>query len=130
MVAPLFQENETGRAVYLPPGDWIDFQSGKNYSGGWHKIEAGKIPAVILVRDGAAIPEIQLAQSTSQMDWSKLDLVVFAKNSQSAKGLVCLPSDNVLREISLNKNNGAFELMSDPLDGKVTWKISAASSAE
>jgi alpha-D-xyloside xylohydrolase len=34
-----------GRAnVYLPPGTWIDYQTGKNYSGGWQHIEAGKIP--------------------------------------------------------------------------------------
>jgi alpha-D-xyloside xylohydrolase len=48
----------------------------------------------MLVRDGTVIPEIALAQSTLQMDWSKLDLVVFAKSTTTAKGLICLPSDN------------------------------------
>ncbi|MGH7991085.1 MAG: TIM-barrel domain-containing protein, partial [Limisphaerales bacterium] len=100
LVAPLLHEDVTGRNVYLPPGNWTDFQTGKTYSDGWQKIEAGKIPEIILVRDGTVIPEIKLAQSTMQMDWSKLDLVVFAKNSQTAKGLVCLPSDNVLHELS------------------------------
>ena len=123
LVAPLMHENETGREVYLPPGDWIDYQSGKNYSGGWQKIEAGEIPAVILVRDGTVIPEIKPAQSTMDLDWSKLDLVAFAKNAEEAKGLVCLPSDNVLHEISLRKNGGSFELTQDPLAGKVSWNI-------
>ena len=130
LVAPLMHENETGRDVYLPPGDWIDYQSGKNYSGGWQKIEAGEIPGIILVRDGTVIPQIKLAQSTMQLDWSNLDLVVFAKNPATAKGLVCLPSDNVLHEISLKKNGRTFEPANDPLAGKVTWKISLAKSAK
>jgi alpha-D-xyloside xylohydrolase len=130
LVAPLMRENETSRDVYLPPGDWIDYQSGKNYSGGWQKIEAGAIPEIILVRDGTVIPQIKLAQSTMQMDWSQIELTVFAKNAQSAKGLICLPSDNVLHKISLNKSGGAFALANDPLAGKVTWKINAAQSAE
>ena len=50
------------------------------YAGGWHRIEAGKIPVVMLVRDGTVLPHIALAQSTQKMDWSKMDLAVFAKN--------------------------------------------------
>ena len=123
LVAPLMHENETSRDVYLPPGDWIDYQTGKNYSGGWQKIEAGEIPGIILVRDGTVIPQIKLAQSTMQLDWSNLDLVVFAKNPATAKGLVCLPSDNVLHEISLKKNGRTFEPINDPLAGKVTWNV-------
>ena len=45
---------------------------------GWHRIEAGPIPVVMLVREGAAIPHIAVAQSTAFMDWSKLDVEVFA----------------------------------------------------
>lgn len=123
LVAPLMHENQTERNVYLPPGDWIDYQSGKSYSGGWQKIQAGEIPAVILVRDGTVIPQIKLAQSTMQLDWSKLDLVAFARNAEEVKGMVCLPSDNVLHEISLKKNGAAFQLASDPFGGKVTWNI-------
>jgi alpha-D-xyloside xylohydrolase len=126
VVAPLMHENDTGRNVYLPPGDWHDFQTGKIYSGGWRRIEAGEIPAVILVRDGTAIPEIQLAQSTMQMDWSKLKLEVFARNETTAEGLICLPSDNVLREITLKKTGGKFAPVNDSLSGKVAWEIHVA----
>ncbi len=123
LVAPLLHENETKRDVYLPPGTWIDYQTGNSYSGGWHPIEAGNIPIVILARDGAVIPHIALAQSTQQLDWSKLELVAFAKDAAAAKGLVCLPADNQLRELSLTKQGGAFKLANDPLAGKVTWSI-------
>jgi alpha-D-xyloside xylohydrolase len=123
LIAPLFHEGETRRDIYLPPGTWIDYQSGKSYAGGWQKIEAGTIPVVILVRDGTVLPHIKLAQSTMQMDWSKLDLVVFAKDAATAKGLVCLPADNKLVEVSLAKQGSAFRLASDPLAGKVAWTI-------
>jgi alpha-D-xyloside xylohydrolase len=123
LVAPLMEENATGRNVYLPPGSWIDYQTGKSYDGGWHQIEAGQIPVVMLVRDGTVLPHIALAQSTMQMDWSKLELVVFAKNVTTAKGLICLPSDNDLHELALTDENGEFKLVNDPLAGKVEWNI-------
>jgi alpha-D-xyloside xylohydrolase len=125
LVAPLMHENETGRNVYLPPGTWIDYQTGKDYSGGWQKIESGTIPGIILVREGTVIPEIVLAQSTHDLDWSKLDLQVFVKAATTATGLVFLPGDTELRELTLTKENGAFKLDSDPLAGKVSWSIRA-----
>jgi alpha-D-xyloside xylohydrolase len=97
LVAPLMENGTTGRDVYLPRGEWIDYQDNKTYSGGWHRMEAGAIPAVMLVREGAVIPHMKLAQSTAQMDWGKLDLVVFGSSAEKARGLVCLPSNNVLR---------------------------------
>ena len=130
LVAPLLHENATNRDVYLPPGAWIDYQTGKAWDGGWRHIEAGPLPVVMLVRDGTVLPQIQLAQSTLQMDWSKLDLVVFAKNSPMAKGLVCLPSDNLLHELVLNKDGGAFKLANDPLAGNVTWNLRPAAKVE
>jgi alpha-D-xyloside xylohydrolase len=126
LVAPLMEEGSTARNVYLPPGTWIDYQTGKSFTGGWQKIEAGKLPVVMLVRDGTVLPQIKLAQSTLQMDWSQLDLVVFAKDVQTAKGLVYLPTDNVLRELSLTKTGDTFKLANDPLAGKVTWTVRAS----
>jgi alpha-D-xyloside xylohydrolase len=58
-----------------------------------------------------------------QMDWSKLDLVVFAKDATTANGLVCLPSDNALHSFSLTKHGGEFTLAGDPLAGRVTWNV-------
>ena len=49
LVAPLFEDEKTTRKVYLPPGAWIDYQTGKIYEGGrWHEIAAGEIPARIV----------------------------------------------------------------------------------
>jgi hypothetical protein len=55
------------------------------------------------------------------MNWSDLDLVVYADAATEARGLVALPSDNVLRPLSLTRKGGAFALASDPLGGKVKW---------
>jgi len=59
-----------------------------------------------------------------QMDWSNLELVAFSKGT-TARGLVCLPSDNILRELSLPYRSLTFQLPENPLAGKVTWKIRA-----
>jgi alpha-D-xyloside xylohydrolase len=126
LVAPLL-EDVTARDVYLPPGKWIDYQSGKVYAGGWNHIEAGDIPAVILVRDGATIPHIQLAQSTAFMDWSALELVVYSADNKNVQGLVCLPSDGQLRKVVLTAQGDQLQLTADPLAGKVKWTVHRAS---
>jgi alpha-D-xyloside xylohydrolase len=123
LVAPLLEAGSTERSVYLPPGQWIDYQTGKSYTGGWHAIEAGKIPVVMLVREGAVIPHIKLAQSTKDMDWSQLELVAFAAGAQRAEGLVCLPSDGVLHKVVVSKRAGAFVVTGDPLAGKAVLTV-------
>src|SRR5918912_3151561 len=73
LVAPLMESGE-GRRVYLPPGQWVDYQSGKSYAGGrWHEITAGQIPVVLLVKDHSAIPHVKPAQSTSEIDWKNVE---------------------------------------------------------
>jgi len=118
LVAPLF-ESVTERNVYLPTGKWIDYQSGEVYSSGWHKLKAGDVRAVILVRDGAAIPHIKLAQSTAQMDWTTLSLVTYSSTGESTNGLVCLPSDNILHKVTVP----AKSLSPVPFSDKVKAQI-------
>jgi alpha-D-xyloside xylohydrolase len=121
LVAPLM-EKETSRNVYLPEGKWFDYQSGKLYNAGWNMIEAGLIPAVILVRDGSVIPHIALAQSTDKMDWSKLYLQIYSSGNE-ANGWVCLPSDNISRKLILSKLNNKFVLKINPLEEKTTFQL-------
>jgi alpha-D-xyloside xylohydrolase len=120
----------TGRDVYLPPGEWVDYQTGRTYAGGWHAIEGGEIPVVMLVRSGAVIPRIALAQSTADMDWSALELVTFGDDAVEAHGLVCLPSDNVVHEVVVaRESGGAFALESNPLEGRTTLIVRARDAA-
>ncbi|MNQ69485.1 Alpha-xylosidase [compost metagenome] len=122
LVAPLFEE-VTERDVYLPAGTWIDYQTRKVYQGGWHKIKAGHIPIVVLVRDGSAIPHIGLAQSTKDMDWSKLTLKVYATDAaNTATAKVFLPGTDAVQTITVSKKGTNFEPTSNPLTGKTTFK--------
>ena len=126
LVAPFFQDNTYERDVYLPEGNWINYQSGEVYAAGWHHIKGGKIPAVILVRDGAVIPKAKLAQSTMDIDWKNIKLDVYSTKGGTATGLICLPSDNVLHKVSVTKKKEQYVLDNDPLKGRVTWRIKAA----
>jgi alpha-D-xyloside xylohydrolase len=114
-VAPLM-ENTKSRQVYLPGGKWIDYQSGKTYNRGWHDIEAGEIPCIILVRDGAVIPHAKLAQSTDKIDWTNIELKVYGDKS-IAKGLVYLPSDNILVPLVLNKKGNVYQVEKGEISG-------------
>jgi alpha-D-xyloside xylohydrolase len=126
LVAPLMEET-TARAVYLPPGVWIDYQDGKVYSGGqWHVIEAGIIPCIVLVREGAAIPHAELAQCCEDIDWNRLSLVIFLSAAKEAAGDVSLPTDGVVHRVLLHRRTDDWELVSDPLKGKVTWTMRQA----
>lgn len=122
LVAPLLEETDQ-RDVYLPPGQWIDYQTKKVYPGGWHHIQAGKIPVVLLVREGAVIPHIALAQSTKDMDWSQLELVVFNTSSAISSGKVFLPDSQKMETLELAKSGKAFRLKTDPYQGKVKWEV-------
>ena len=123
LVAPLM-EDAPGREVYLPPGFWIDYQVGKTYEGArWHSMRAGKVPVVMLVRDGAAIPHVDLAQSTGEIDWHSLELKVFCARAEAAKGLICLPEDGELHALRLKRVNDAFALEGDALQSRVAWSV-------
>ena len=100
LVAPLL-ESGNERMVYLPKGKWIDYQSGKVYEGGYQTIEAGKIPAIILVRDGSLIPHVPLAQRTDQIDWNAIELKAYKADATTCTGLLFKPGD---KEISIIKN--------------------------
>jgi alpha-D-xyloside xylohydrolase len=125
LVAPIFEEaNE--RNVYLPPGSWIDYQTGKVYRGAaWHRIAAGQIPVVLLVKDHSVIPHLKLAQSTSEMDWSDVELRVFSTDTSQASGLFSLPEGS-LQTLKLDVSRTGAVLKDDPLPGKVKWRITRA----
>lgn len=122
LVAPIFEANTRRRDVYLPPGQWIDYQTNQTYSGGWHNIEAGEIQVIMLVKSGAVLPMAKLAQSTQDIDWNNLELVVFGSAAPSPKVKVCLPSDGLLRELALVKSGKGLKVQ-DPANGSVKWQL-------
>ena len=101
LVAPLL-ESGNSRTVYLPKGKWIDYQNGKVYDGGYQTIEAGKIPAIILVRDGSLIAHAPLAQRTDQIDWSKVEMKAYKVDAPKCTGLLFKPGDAKIQIIESN----------------------------
>ena len=77
----------------------------------------------MLVRDGAAIPHADLAQSTGEIEWHSLDLKVFAAREEAAQGLVCLPEDDELHTLHLKRDSDGFALEGESLQGRVAWRV-------
>lgn len=122
LVAPMFASGDR-RKVYLPPGSWIDYQSGRVYEGAkWHEIALGKVPVVLLVKDHTVLPHIKVAQSTKDMDWGNVELRVFSSDNAAATGLFTRP-DSGVQSLSLAARGGKFALQQDPQAGKVKWEI-------
>ncbi|MDT5271845.1 MAG: alpha-D-xyloside xylohydrolase [Acidobacteriota bacterium] len=122
LVAPLM-ESAAGRRVYLPPGDWIDYQTGKTYAGErWHQITAGEIPVVLLVRNHAAIPHVKVAQSTNDIDWKNVELRVFSNDNAAASARFALPTGGV-QSLNLTGSASGYTLQADPLRGQVKWQV-------
>jgi len=126
LVAPMF-ESGAQRKVYLPPGTWIDYQSGRVYDGArWHEIAAGQIPVVLLVKNHTVLPHIKVAQSTSAMDWDNVELRVFSMDAAPVMGLFTRPGSD-LQTLSLVPRARSFVLREDPQNGKVKWEIKTQS---
>ena len=119
LVAPLFADSATSRQVYLPPGTWIDYQSGKSYEGArWHTIEAGPIPIVALVKDHTVLAHVAPALSTAQIDWKNVELRVYSSDGGESEGTFILPGGQV-QTIRVNGTG----VVGNPLGGQVTWKV-------
>ena len=105
LVAPLM-ESGNSRQVYLPntgsdgkPQKWIDYQTGRIYSAGYHNIEAGDVPAIILVRDGSLLPHVPLAERTDQIEWDKIEWREYRADAQVCRGLLFRPGDSHLQTV-------------------------------
>jgi alpha-D-xyloside xylohydrolase len=77
----------------------------------------------MLIRDGAAIPHADLAQSTGEIDWHSLELKVFCARAEGAEGLVCLPEDGELHALRLERADDGFALEGDALQGRIAWRV-------
>jgi alpha-D-xyloside xylohydrolase len=122
LVAPLM-ESANARRVYLPPGDWIDYQTGRVYAGErWHRITAGEIPVVLLVKNHAVVPHVKVAQSTDDIDWKNVELRVFSTDHAAAAGRFALPTGNV-QSLNLTGSAAGYTLQGDPLRGQVKWQV-------
>ena len=98
LVAPLLESGNSRREAE-GASKWIDYQTGKVYASCYQTIEAGSIPAIILVRDGSVIPHAPLAQRTDQIRWDKLELRTYKAKAKKCTGLLFKPGDQKVQQI-------------------------------
>ena len=78
LVAPLMKAHTTERRVYLPIGSWVNYFTKEELPGGqWHTIQSTEIPIILMVKKGAIINHVPVAQCTRDIDWSKQYAVEF-----------------------------------------------------
>jgi alpha-D-xyloside xylohydrolase len=118
LVGPLFEDGG-GRRMYVPPGEWADYQSGDRHSGPrWERLAVGEVPIVVLVRCPAAIPTAPPVQSTDKLDWKNLGLDVFADRGE-VEALLRRGEDPELHRLVVDATE--LEVVEDPLQGRVEW---------
>ena len=123
LVAPILETGKNSRKVYLPPGAWIDYQTGKTYDGAcWHEITVGEIPIILLVKNHTVLPHVKPAQNTVEIDWNSVELRVFSTDNAPVSGQFALPdSDLQMLDLNVSKNN--YALKNDFSGGKIKWTV-------
>jgi alpha-D-xyloside xylohydrolase len=125
LVAPLLADSARARRVYVPPGAWTDYQSGRVYEGArWHEIAPGPIPIVLLVRDHAVIPHVAVAQHTGAIDWRNVELRAFSSDGAPSEGAF-LPPNGTPQALRVQGGR----LVADPSAGRVTWRVTGPTAA-
>jgi alpha-glucosidase (family GH31 glycosyl hydrolase) len=101
LVAPVLDASGN-RSVYLPPGSWIDFFTGKRYEGGRSftaHYDVDQTP--VFVRDGAIVPEQPPSDYSDAKPLDTLELNVYG----AGKGHFDLYEDDGR---SLDYNKGSY----------------------
>lgn len=85
MLAPVVQEGQTSREVYLPAGEtWVDYWTGKEYDGNQTitvNADLGMLP--IFVKNNSIIPRQEVEQYTDEKKLENLILDVYLNDKAS-----------------------------------------------
>ncbi len=91
LVAPVTDQYETTKRIYLPAGRWIDYNTGIVYEGGQYyaydidNTTMSDLPTFI--KEGAIIPTQKVLDYTSEEDVTEVMIDVFASSSGSSFNL-------------------------------------------
>ncbi len=84
LVAPVIEEGATQREVYLPVGEWYDWDYGYRYEGGRsYTVRAPQNRIPVFVKAGAIIPMIPQVYNTKDIDWKDVTLKIYPKGDSA-----------------------------------------------
>jgi alpha-glucosidase len=125
MAAPVFERGATARDVYLPPGKWYCFWSGREHQGG--RTISVKTPMFnvtglpMFVKAGAIIPRQRPTPFLRDELPAALELDVYPAGSTRFN---CHESEEVTHRFACSEENGRIALTVPNLTGRVrTYRI-------
>jgi alpha-glucosidase (family GH31 glycosyl hydrolase) len=133
LVAPVLDPSGT-RSIYLPPGQWIDFFTGKRYAGGASFTAHYAVDATpVFVREGSLVPEQPASAYSDAKPLDALILHVFGSGSGSFElyeddgiSLAYAQGAHALTEIRYaTGDDGLHRIDIDPVQGRFTGQVSA-----
>jgi alpha-glucosidase len=81
LVAPVVEEGQTEKEIYLPKGRWIDYFSGKTYEGGKtinYKLNAATWEDIpLFIREGAIIPKYPVMNYVGEQKVTDVSIDMF-----------------------------------------------------
>lgn len=84
LIAPVHEEEQSERTVYLPEGTWYDFDYGYVYEGGRsYQIYAPQNRIPVFVRAGAVIPMSEQIYNSSELDNSTISVEIYPFGKRS-----------------------------------------------
>lgn len=142
LVAPLMEAGSTGRNVYLPPGQWIDYQTGSVVAGGWRRWLMPKHWIVVLGSLAASIclgqlpppklPSPRTERSTGQtISITSSEAPMRFRDIAAQAGLTTIPrSSSERRYLVETMGGGGIALFDCDTDGKLDIAVVNDSTIE
>ena len=98
LVAPILYPDTTGRAVYLPPGEWYDWWTMQRLAGSQEIVkEVGLDQMPLYVRAGTILPTTPLVTSTDRYRGDSLTLTYYCPAGDSQESISLYFDDGITK---------------------------------
>jgi len=124
LVAPIFEQGQITRKLYMPQGNWFDFFTDEKYTGGkWieKNVVFDQIP--VFVRGGAFIPMIEPIQNTTEYSSENLILHYYFDTSVKESEFTMYEDDGITKDAYLKKIYELLHFGSGTFDGLLMFSF-------
>ena len=107
LMAPILEQGQKARSVYLPKGTWFDYFTGKAYEGGRYiLVELELDETAVFVRGGTILPEFE---GLRHIDKPAIERIVYRVFGEHAIGFMYEDDGDTLRYRENDFNEYRFE---------------------